>query len=244
MKKNTKPPSKSIDNETAQKLVKDLMQVIKGEKDVKLLEARVEKMPFGKAILEKRPGKNYPPIRFQISKNEIADLMGLEVLDQNGALAKGLAEGTLKNGQPMTSLEKLLYSVFWKNGDLGKERHIVSGVLEDAQPQKTGVVFYEFGGYLSGRNNFILDQHTLRCFAVAQADESDIEQARRLEGIDGSNPFHSALREQYKAFYKAIEQEAGGQLREYAIEVDRLFFGAGKLIKLGKNGSRTSKAEM
>ncbi|NDF45708.1 MAG: hypothetical protein EB125_08460, partial [Betaproteobacteria bacterium] len=76
------------------------------------------------------------------------------------------------------------------------------------------------------------DQHTLRCFAVAHADDSDIEQARRLEGIDGSNPFHTALREQYKAFYKAIEHEVGNQFREYAIEIDRLFFGAGKLIKL------------
>jgi len=240
MNQNTKPPSKSIDNKTAQQLVNELMQVIKGAKDVERLEARVQKMHFGKAILEKRPGKNYPPVRFQLSKAEIADLMELKVLDQAGALAKCLAIGTLQNGQSMTALEKLLYSVLWKNGDLGKEHHIVSGVLENVQPQKTGVVFYEFGGYLSGRNNFILDQHTLRCFAVAQADDSDIEQARRLEGIDGSNPFHTALREQYKAFYKAIGHETGNEFREYAIEVDRLFFGAGKLIKLGKNGGRPS----
>ena len=46
MNQNTMPPSKSIDNKTAQMLVNELMQVIKGEKDVERLEARVEEMHY------------------------------------------------------------------------------------------------------------------------------------------------------------------------------------------------------
>lgn len=242
MSQNTKPQNKNIDNKSAKKLVEDLMTVIVGEKDVKLLESRVKQLNFGEAILGKRPGKNYPPIRFQLSKAEMDELMGLNVLSQGGTLTRELATGLLENGQPMTALEKLLYSVLWKNGDLGKEHHIVSGFFGNGKPQKTGVVFYEFGGYLSGRNNFILDQHTLRCFAVACEKGDAVTQARQLESIDRTK--HAAWIKTYEDFYRAIAQDKGNQIREYAIEVDRLFFGAGKLIKLQKNqGKQTGPNE-
>ena len=41
-------------------------------------------------------------------------------------------------------LTKLLYSIIWKNGDLGKEKHIIEGVLNFNKIDEKGLVFYHF----------------------------------------------------------------------------------------------------
>ena len=68
-------------------------------------------------------------------------------------------------------LEKLLYAIVWKNGDLLKLRHVIHGIVDSdvGRKGKNGVVFYQFGKHLSKLGKPIIDQHVLRAFAVYDA---------------------------------------------------------------------------
>jgi len=232
-----------LDNRTSKKLIVELMQCIRtSSHPVELIE-RVRTIDFwGAEILQRMPGEKFPRLRLQLTPEEINALKKSKVLTDGFCVTRELANGVLPNGQPMTALEKLLYSVLWKNGDLGKEHHIVQGVYGNEQKKKTGKVFYEFGGYLSGRNSFILDQHTLRCFAVRMSHTGDaLSRARQLETIDRSDTQQQRWLGRYMVYYDALKKRFGDAASDYIYEVDRLLFGAGKLIKLGKTGSRSSK---
>lgn len=228
-------PQMPLDHLTARNLIEQLMSVVKHACDANELIERVRAISWGDEILKRRPGEKFPRIRLRLEPHEMDALKQSGVIEDDLCLTSKLANGVLPNGQPMTTLEKLLYSVLWKNGDLGKEHHIVAGVLEQDVHQKTGTVFYEFGGYLSGRNNFIIDQHTLRCFAVACEKGEAVTQARRLELIDRNHQKHAAWIKSYVAFYEEIQKGKNMPVSDYLYEVDRLLFGAGKLIKLQKN---------
>lgn len=234
--KTSSQPTK-LDNQTARQLIQNLMTIIKRETDPEELLSCVSKLAHGADVLKNVPGDKFPRMELRLTTEEMGQLKDIGVLDADLKLSPTLAKGELEGGQKLTALEKLLYSVLWKNGDLGKERHIVEGVYGNAQDQKSGIVFYEFGGYLEGRNPYIMDQHTLRCFAVANCDETDehFNQARRLELINGKNDQHQRWMSAYKEFYELLEQRMPGSAADYLYEVDRLFFGAGKLIKLTKN---------
>ncbi len=234
-------PSK-LDNKTARQLIVEMMAIIERETSCKNLIDNISELDFGKAIIKNGPGKKFPRMELRLTPDEMDQLKNIGVLDATLKLSPTLAKEELEGGQKLTALEKLLYSVLWKNGDLGKERHIVEGVYGNAQDPKSGIVFYEFGGYLNRRNPYIMDQHTLRCFAVAACDESDdqLNQARRLELINGKNDQHQSWMSAYKEFYESLGQRIPGSTKEaanYFYEVDRLFFGAGKLIKLTKNST-------
>lgn len=169
-----------------------------------------------------------------LTDEEVNALTQMGVLSEKMQLSSNLATGMLENGKMLTPLEKLLYAVLWKNGDLGKENHLISGIQGKEHQQKFGTVFYEFGGYLSGKNNYILDQHTLRCFAVYESSEETIASARTLELIDGTNKKHISWMESYKEFYEDICINIDCDKSDFLYFVDRLLFGAGKLIKLSK----------
>jgi hypothetical protein len=84
-------------------------------------------------------------------------------------------------------MEKLLYALAWKNGDLRKVKHIVAGILssEDDAANKA-IVFNQFGIYLSGkRNEPIIDQHVLRAFAIFKYRENptEIERFRKMDVV-------------------------------------------------------------
>ena len=235
-----------LDNQTSKQLIVDLMQCIRtSSHSVELIE-RVKTIDiWGEEILQRMPGEKFPRLRLELTPEDMNELKKSEVLTDDLCVTTELAKGVLPNGQPMTALEKLLYSVLWKNGDLGKEHHIVEGVYGNEQKKRTGKVFYEFGGYLSGRNSFILDQHTLRCFAVRMSSTGhEISRARQLETVDRSDEQQQRWIGRYMAYYDALEKRFGDAASDYIYEVDRLFFGAGKLIKLGKTGSRSSKDEL
>jgi hypothetical protein len=233
--KKSRQPTK-LDNQTARQLIQNLMAIIERETTPDGLRGSISKMKYWEEVLKNSPGDKFPRMELRLTTEEMGQLKDIGVLDAELKLSPALAKGELEGGPKLTALEKLLYSVLWKNGDLGKERHIVEGVNGNAQDQKSGIVFYEFGGYLQGRNTFIMDQHTLRCFAVAACDgsENQLNQARRLELINGHNDQHQSWMSAYKKFYERLEQRMPGSAADYLYEVDRLFFGAGKLIKLTK----------
>jgi len=118
---------------------------------------------FNKYDLKRRDKKNkYPELEFIISKDEIETLKNEGKITNDNKLEPMLA----KNGILTTTLEKLLYSIIWKNGGLGKESHIISGVL--GLNGKSGIVYNQFGKYLSDKNEIIIDRHVMRAYILCK----------------------------------------------------------------------------
>lgn len=227
-------PLNIFDDKSAKEFVTKLFDYIRASKTLDDLYLIPEKFEFEKLFIKNMPGVKFPRLRFQITDEEVHALTQMGILSEKMQLSPNLASGMLENGKMLTPLEKLLYAVLWKNGDLGKESHLISGVLGNEHQQKFGTVFYEFGGYLSGKNYYILDQHTLRCFAVYESPEETTASARILELIDGTNKKHISWMESYKKFYEDICKNINCDKTDFLHFVDRLLFGAGKLIKLTK----------
>lgn len=234
MKQSINSPFHIFDDKNAKEFVTKLFDYIRASKTLDDLNLIPEKFDFEKLFRKNMPGEKFPRLRFRITDEEVNALTQMGVLSEKMQLSSNLATGMLENGKMLTPLEKLLYAVLWKNGDLGKENHLISGIQGKEHQQKFGTVFYEFGGYLSGKNNYILDQHTLRCFAVYESSEETIASARTLELIDGTNKKHISWMESYKEFYEDICTNIDCDKSDFLYFVDRLLFGAGKLIKLSK----------
>jgi hypothetical protein len=181
--------------------------------------------------------KKYPKLTLRLTKDDLASLVNNDlviVLGKNEKyqkLSSTLASGMKPGGIPMTGLEKLLYAMLWKNGDLGKEKHIVNGMKEGGHADQHGHVFYEFGGYLNSQHSYIFDQHTLRCFITAKTkDEKNICKARRMRIV--TQALYNAWIDEYKKFYTDLENKNLLEKKDFLYQVDRILFACGKLIKL------------
>jgi len=186
-------------------------------------------------ILNNMPGSKFPRLRLAISKDEVDYLVKEKIISEDMQFSKSLASGNHPNGQEMTVIEKILYAMLWKNGDIGKEQHLLSGVMQSRlQNKNDSVVFYEFGSYLSGNKSYIVDQHTLRCIAVIESsDENEIAYSRKLSIIKKSNKMHIKWLEAYDKFVENIRLKVSDDCySEFMYHVDRILFSAGKIIKI------------
>ncbi len=235
MKKTKKSSSPAFDDNNAKALVTELFDRIRLSKTIDALNSITKEFKYGELLEKNMPGDKFPRLRFRITDDEVNALKKIGVLSENMQLSPELANGVLAGGKALNPLEKLLYSVLWKNGDLGKEKHLISGIIGKRHDQKHGTVFNEFGGYVSGRHSYILDQHTLRCFAVYASSDEKIASARSIDSIDGTNQNHIDWINSYKEFYKAISLNILCDKSDFFYSLDRLLFGAGKLIKLTKS---------
>ena len=99
------------------------------------------------------PDKRYPHLKFSITPDDIDNLKSAKFLEEDGSLSLNCANDKILK----TPLEKLLFSVLWKNGDLGKEKHITDGIISNRDNGKVkseeGIVFYYFGKYLKQKTN-------------------------------------------------------------------------------------------
>jgi len=112
---------------------------------------------FIKFNINRRNRDKYPDLEINISLEEIKKLEENSIITNENNLNVLLAKKT-----DLTTLEKLLYAVVWKNGDLIKIKHIISGIYGNAGT--TGKVFNQFGRFLSNKDELIIDQHVLRAF--------------------------------------------------------------------------------
>ena len=112
---------------------------------------------FTKYNLDRIDREKYPLIEYTIKKEEIKKLQ-----DEGKITNECKLNRTLAKDDSLTPLEKLLYSMIWKNGDLGKESHIISGIL--GKNEKDGIVFNQIGKYLNNKNEIIIDQHVIRAY--------------------------------------------------------------------------------
>ncbi len=221
-----------MNNQEAQNLVKNLIEKISNAKTIISLNQIPCELNLKDQITRNMPGSMYPKLGMKISPEEIKQLQESGSINEEMQFSHTISAGQTSNGTQLTALEKLLFSVIWKNGDLGKEKHLIKGVLNTGQNENRGTVFYEFGGYLSGRNPFILDQHTLRCFGVYFENEDvSLTLARKMSVVKGKQDDHQKWITAYKIFYDELLQKNAHD-SDFLYEVDRLLFGVGKLIKI------------
>ncbi len=164
----------------------------------------------------------YPKIGFQITANDIKDLEQQNIL--RGVDFKELNQEGLK-----TPLEKLLYAVLWKQGDLVKLKHIIEGIKSTEKSdfdKKEALVFFQFGKFLGSENEPIIDQHVLRAFGIFKTeDEHKIEEYRKMELIEFK---HKSLIEDYKQWLNKLPLNKN---QDALFKIDRILMSIGKKIK-------------
>jgi hypothetical protein len=114
---------------------------------------------FKELNIERKFQKNkdeYPSLEFNITKDEIEILKGEGFITNDNNLNVSLSKK-----HDLSTLEKLLFAVIWKNGDLPKIKHIISGIYGE---ESAGKVFNQFGRHLCNKNELIIDQHVLRAY--------------------------------------------------------------------------------
>ena len=172
--------------------------------------------------------KKYPQLCMNLGEENIKSLKDAGMLDDNNCFVSDLSSKTL------TSLEMLLYSIVWKNGDLSKERHIINGVIAESNANlpNSGVVFYQFGKHLSNKAEPIIDQHVLRAFCIYENREEEhiiIDTLRNMATISKSQ--HEQIR-RYKNWLSSSALTSELRSRDkYVFHVDRVLFALGKSIK-------------
>ena len=217
-------------NKEAKSLVADVFCKIRSAKSVNDFDEIVDTNP----ILKKNkfdPSK-YPDLEMNISTNDIANLKDSAILSDDNKMLP--LEGSLK----LSPLEKLLYSVLWKNGDLGKEKHIVDGVLaaeneKDDSSKDSGLVFYQYGKHLANREEPIVDQHTIRAFLLFKnmdSLDSEITKIRKKSTLKSG---------ELSAFRSWIQSsEIGGV--DVQFHIDKVLFSLGKSIKITKRNEKST----
>ena len=173
----------------------------------------------------------YPRIEFSISDNDIKYLINERVLDDN----HNISIDYMRNN--INPLNKLLYSIIWKQGDLLKLNHIVKGInYNSGDIIEDGIVFNQFGKYLANRDiEPIIDQHVIRAFGCKKYPINDPKfcNFRKMAALNKS---HLADIECYKILVKSgdINPEINPKDKEFLYFVDNVLFALGKAIKLKK----------
>lgn len=176
--------------------------------------------------------KDYPELRLSINSEEIARLVSEGLLTEEGEFHPQIS------AKALSPLEKLLYSIAWKNGDLAKVTHIVEGVrgahTDTVRQKGPGQVFHQFGRHLADKREPIIDQHVLRGFMLWRADrdsEKNMNAIRRVtllnNQVDGIKDYKHWLRNE--CFNPKLKESA-----DYLMHIDSTLFALGKTVKLGR----------
>ena len=219
-----------MDNIKAHALVKQTFEIIMQARSSEELLNFIE----ADSLLNKNrlDREEYPELKLFISPEEITALKASGVLTETGRFDARLSS------TKMSSLEKLLYAMAWKNGDLRKITHIVDGIHSagSSTPRKNGAgqVFHQFGRHLADRKEPIIDQHVLRGFMLwrhSGADDKQVNKIRRMNLLDR----HGVDINEYKNWLKtaSLTKELR-QESDHVMNIDSVLFALGKTVKLGK----------
>lgn len=171
----------------------------------------------------------FPQIDLEFSKSDIKDL---EDYFKN-------SEFKINDSNKIKDpLSKLLYSLAWKNGDLGKIKHIFNGIRDGFENQtnnvKQAIVFHQFGKHLAKPNEQpIIDQHVIRAYAFYTSMGLVDDELNRIRKIEEITLNHNYFVNGYVKWIKGITDKLENK-RDFIYQVDRLLFAVGKTIKLKK----------
>jgi hypothetical protein len=181
------------------------------------------------------PESKYPRLGISLTTKDIDILKEKNLLDKDGLLSMGIAKNDPLS--PLSPLEKLLYSILWKSGDLvkHKEKHIHDGVF-GREDKKNALVFYYFGKHLADKSNPIIDQHVIRAWLSFQASKN------KFQNIEKILSKKDVTRKDKEACQEYIDWQNNHKLKkvkpiEFTYYVDRLLFAFGKYLK-GANLNR------
>ncbi len=170
----------------------------------------------------------YPKIDFQISPEDIQNLRFKKVLTNDNSFV-------LNQEELQTPLEKLLYAVLWKQGDLPKLKHVIEGILSTDKTEKdeqtNALVFYNFGKFLADEKEAIIDQHVLRAYGIYITDIKNTSKIEEYQKVNLINSNHKALIEDYKNWFKGLKINKD---KETAFKIDRILMSIGKQMKKSK----------
>ncbi|HCW07768.1 MAG TPA: hypothetical protein DGG95_10440 [Cytophagales bacterium] len=202
-------------------IVKQAFEKLHASKTIAEVEGIISELKVEKYQMDP---ETYPKIEFKITKEEIEELKAKGIITKDNLIAD------IANSDTLT---KLLYSVSWKNGDLKKVRHIIEGIISrKIEDKKDGLVFYQFGKYLTKRpGEPIIDQHVLRAFGIfkAKEDKDKIEKLKRLSLITEEE---KGLIDQYKSWLQSEDLTKDLRNAEnYSYYVDKVLFAVGKRVK-------------
>lgn len=195
----------------------------------KQIEYIFEKFPF---LINKKPNiAKFPRLKFNINSNDVENLKQINLIDEDNKI-----NFTHFDTSNLSPLEKILYSILWKQGDLGKERHIISGILNSSQTDD-GLVFYYFGRHLqNNKENPIVDQHVIRAFRIKEC--CNIEKIDYIRSKDyGISKKDSKAKknviENYLTWHKLIRSKHNiNEQEDLTYNLDLLFFALGKYLKI------------
>ena len=216
----------NMTNQEAKSFIDNIFELIKQAKTIEDLIAIEEDKFSGSKF--RMDVKSYPKIEFKITPKEIQTLLSNGILDKDFNFQDNI---TSKITEPLT---KLLYSLAWKNGDLKKLKHIAKGVsTPNKNDQKTALVFYQFGKYLTKTGQPIIDQHVIRAFSISKLEEPcSIKKFRKLSTITENEQCN--IREYIKWLRSG---ELSNELRskeDYCYYIDKILFATGRKTKLKK----------
>ena len=224
-----------MNNKKAKKLIDDIFNKISESKTLENLSDILDKNPLLKK--NKMNERVYPDLKLILSPNEIDAMKEAEILDDAGMLSENLS------GTQLSPLEKLLYAILWKNGDLRKEIHVVEGVKSVANNgteinRAKGLVFYQFGKHLANRTEPIVDQHVLRAYALYCNDVAGEDFSKyRSKGV--INKSDSILISKYKEWL--VSESLTTELKKiegYTFCIDKILFSLGKVVKTKKYSNK------
>lgn len=193
-------------------------------KDLEINKLKCGSIEFEQYIIDKPFDRNiYPKINYSINQIEIEKLKQIGILnvDDNDILKIEINESS-------TTLEKLFYSMIWKNGDIQKLKSIINGIVQDDK-EIPSLVFKQFGRFLATVDEPIIDQHVIRAYIASGKYEEKIPKNTSLynannETIKIVDSYKEYILEQAKRIDK-------GSLRNTLIVVDEILFLLGKYLK-------------
>jgi hypothetical protein len=219
-----------LNNTNARKLVTHIFEkIMQARSSVELLQIVETDPTLHKNRLDR---EDYPELKLFISADEV------EALKASGAITETGRFNAQLSSTEMSPLEKLLYAMAWKNGDLGKIAHIVEGIYAAGsttpRTNGSGQVFHQFGRHLADRSEPIVDQHVLRGFKLwknPEADEKQTNSIRRMTLLDRESAWIGKYKSWLKTATLTMELKQDSQ---HVINIDSVLFALGKTIKLGK----------
>ncbi|VVN34746.1 hypothetical protein PS662_05089 [Pseudomonas fluorescens] len=214
-----------MNNSQALKLVETTFSEILKAKNVSDLKQILNSDP----LLEKwqMDRTKYPELQLELTAQDISSLMA-------GKVDKDLRLHADLSARLETPLEKLLYALVWKNGDLQKVAHIIKGAA-DVRPTSLingpGQVFRQFGRHLADRSESIVDQHVLRAFELYEQidtpDSATVKAKRKKINWDKD----VACIERYKGWlskhFKGRQDSEPG----FVVNIDMVLFALGRAVK-------------
>ena len=170
----------------------------------------------------------YPELQLELTAKDIASLMA-DKLDEDLRLHAELSV------RLETPLEKLLYALAWKNGDLQKVAHIIKGAADVRPTSLTngpGQVFRPFGRHLADRSESIVDQHVLRAFELYEQlnapNSAKVKAIRKKINWDKD----VACIERYKLWLNEHFNERQDSEPGFVENIDMVLFALGRVVKI------------